>query len=462
MLVSRRPLSILHAIHDFLPRHLAGSEIYAFELCRALAKRHHVWVLCAEYDPTRPHGHITWRLFDGLPVIEIVNNWRAESFEDTYRPPLIGDRVRHVLQVLQPDVVHVHNLLNLSFDLPAAARARGAAVVATLHDYTLVCPSGGQRLHHAERHLCDWIDSERCARCFMESPFHAQMSFGRVATLGATAPLYRAASALAQRLPGLATRAARAVSTAPVTAAEIDARLRSATAVFDDIDLFVAPASFTAAEFGRLGVPPDKIRVSDYGFAEWQPAPRTNAAKPLRIGYVGSVVWHKGVHVLLDAVRRLPSADYAVKVFGDLRVAPAYAADLEARAAGLPVRMMGAFDRRSIADVYAQIDVLVVPSIWLENSPLVIHEAIRAGVPVVGARIGGIPDLVRHEENGLLFDADSSQSLAVTLQSLLDRPQRLDEFRARLPAIKSIDEDSHEWEDRYSTLIEQLASRLPA
>ena len=82
-------MRILHAIHDFLPRHQAGSEIYAFELCRELAAAHHVTVLCAEYDPSRRHGHVTWRVHEGLPVVEIVNNWVCGSFEDTYRPPLI-------------------------------------------------------------------------------------------------------------------------------------------------------------------------------------------------------------------------------------------------------------------------------------------------------------------------------------------------------------------------------------
>ena len=58
-----------------------------------------------------------------------------------------------VLDAVQPHVVHVHSLLNLSFDLPAVARARGVPVVATLHDYSLVCPSGGQRVHRADAHL---------------------------------------------------------------------------------------------------------------------------------------------------------------------------------------------------------------------------------------------------------------------------------------------------------------------
>src|SRR5262245_60836195 len=96
----RRRLRLLHAIHDFLPRYQAGSEIYALELGRELAQRHHVTILCADYDPSRAHGDLVWRVHDGLPVVEIVNNWVCASFEDTYRPPLIGDRLRHVLRAI--------------------------------------------------------------------------------------------------------------------------------------------------------------------------------------------------------------------------------------------------------------------------------------------------------------------------------------------------------------------------
>ena len=83
---------------------------------------------------------------------------------------------------------------------------------------------------------------------------------------------------------------------------------------------------------------------------------------------------------------------------------------------------MGAFDRARAADVYGQIDVLVVPSLWLENSPLVIHEAFMAGVPVVGARIGGIADLVEDGETGCLYDPTSPAELRGVLRELIDAP----------------------------------------
>ncbi len=86
---------------------------------------------------------------------------------------------------------------------------------------------------------------------------------------------------------------------------------------------------------------------------------------------------------------------------------------------------MGAFDNAEAAAVYADIDVLVVPSLWPENSPLVIHEAFMAGVPVVGARQGGIPGLVTHDVNGLLYDAFSPSALAAALRTLIDDPERV-------------------------------------
>src|SRR5579864_4453100 len=225
-------LNVLHVIHDFLPRHRAGSEIYAASLAAALLARHHVTVLCAEYDPARAHGQVTWRVHEGLPIVEIVNNWVGRSFEDSYRPGLVTDRIVHVLEAVQPDVVHVHNLFNLSLELPALARARGIPVVATLHDYTLVCPSGGQRVHRADRHVCHVIDVDRCARCFGESLFSDQIALGRIAgAIRAPRMLGRAALAVRRRYPALASRLRRmpaAGARLAVTPQDIDERLSAA------------------------------------------------------------------------------------------------------------------------------------------------------------------------------------------------------------------------------------------
>jgi glycosyltransferase involved in cell wall biosynthesis len=388
-----RALRVLHAIHDFLPRHRAGSEIYAAQLCKALAPRHHVTIVCADYDPVRAHGQLTWRLHDEVPVVEIANNWVCATFEDTYRSPLMSARLEQVLDMVQPHVVHVHNLLNLSFDLPAAARARGIPVVATLHDYTLVCASGGQRIHRAESHVCRTIDPSRCARCFAESPFYTQAAVGPVAAAVAGSGLLQRAVAAARGVsPALVNAAARTMADARrfrVSEADMAERLAQARRVFEEITLFVAPSRSIAEEFIALGLDRSRIRVSDNGLPRMARPARGPAGAPLRIGFVGTLVWHKGAHVLLDAVRRLANDTYELQIHGDETVFPDYVADLRRRADGLPVRFMGRFDQAQAIAVYGGLDVLVVPSVWLENSPLVIHEAFQAGVPRQSKRMRG-------------------------------------------------------------------------
>lgn len=469
-------LRVLHAIHDFLPRHAAGSEIYAFHLCRELASRHHVHVLAAEYDPARPHGTIAWRVHEGLPVIEIVNNWDG-SFADTYRSGRIGAQLERVLHATQPDVVHVHSLLNLSFELPRLARARGAAVVATLHDHSLVCPAGGQRLHLADRTVCDRIDAARCGACFPHSPFHAQMA---VAALGrkagrSGAVVARAARWFAHRAPAAAAFVRRGAQARaqPVPAAEVQARLDALREVFDLVQLFVAPSKAVADEHERLGLHRSKLLVSDYGFVRhparpgrWtgrrpasQPAAEPAAGDtPIRMGFVGTLVWHKGLHVLLEAARQLPAGAWEIEAWGALDTFPDYTASLRTLAAGMPVHFRGAFPNQQAADVYARFDLLVVPSLWPENSPLVVHEAFMAGVPVVAADIGGIPELIHDGVNGVLYDAHSASSLADALRGLVLRPDRLADMAARAPHVKSIEDDAKDWERRYEAALQEAQS----
>jgi len=451
-------MRILHAIHDFLPRHRAGSEIYAFELARELSRQADVFVLAAEYDPATPHGTIRWRSYEGLTVVEIVNNWQFRSFDETYASERINAQLAHVLDATAPDVLHVHNLLNLSFDLPRLARERGIRTVATLHDYTLVCPSGGQRVHVAESHVCESIDTDRCARCFNQSVFKRQMTAARLLKGRRGRFLSTAGRAIYRLAPSLAASAIQSVGPSTIDPADVRRRLAAARQVFDGFDLVVSPSSAVADEFRRLGMAADRLQVSDYGFAETSTAftARKTRAGPLRIGFVGTLVWHKGVHVLVDAARGLQGS-FEVHIHGDVGVFPEYTAVLERAAAGISVRFAGGFDRDRVHDIYRDIDVLVVPSLWPENSPLVIHEAFMHQLPVVAARVGGVPELVQHEVNGLLYDAFSVSALRAALQRLIDDRTVVDRLGVRASAVKSIAQDAREWRARYEDVCARPA-----
>jgi glycosyltransferase involved in cell wall biosynthesis len=452
------PLRVLHALHDYLPRHQAGSEIYVAHLCAAQRRMGvQPTVLAAEFDPARAHGQLTWKSHDGVPVAEVVNTWQFDSFEGSYRDPSLTTAFGHVLDIVQPHVLHVHNLLNLSFELPALARARGIAVAATLHDYTLVCPSGGQRVHRAESHVCHVIEPSRCARCFPQSPFHAQLGLGRLARRAPVQVLGALASAMRKLAPRTTTAAGTVLGRtggAQVSVTAIEQRLAEARKAFANFDVAVAPSASLASEFAALGFPVARVVVSDYGFPPLPRQPRAAAPEGrLRVGFVGTLVWHKGADVLIDAVGRLPGQRMDVTIFGDPGVFPEYAATLRQRARGLPVRFAGRFDRDRAEAIFAQMDVLVVASRWLENSPLVIHEAFMAGVPVVGTAIGGIVDLLDHGRRGVLVPPDDPDALAAALGALMDEPSRLEAMRRTARDVKSIDQDAEEWSHRYAAII---------
>jgi len=421
-----------------------------------------VHVLCAEYDPRRPHGELVWRAVEGVGVTELINNWAVADFAESYSSPALDRRLGDVLDMLQPDVLHVHNLLNLSFELPALARRKGIPVVATLHDYTLVCPSGGQRVHAAEEHVCHTIDPARCARCFPQHPLHAQLRFGQLALRRPGARVLGAvASTVRRRLPGLAAalgrRAAQPIPT-PLAPAAIEARLEAARRVFGVVDLFVAPSQSLAEEYRRLGIPTERLRVADYGFPPLAgrpsgPRARRRPQQPLRLGFVGTLAWHKGAHLLLAAAAMLPPGRFEIVLFGDPAVFPDYSARLRSAATGLPVRFAGRFGQQETASVYSQIDALVVPSLWPENSPLVIHEAFQAGVPVVGSRLGGTAELVHEGVSGLLYEAFSAAALAAAIRRLLDEPDLLPRLAAGVPPVKAIGQDAAEWQQVYQGLV---------
>lgn len=455
------PLRVVHVAHDYLPRHQAGSELYVAALCaaqRALGQK--PTVFAATYAPGHRQGALRWRVHGGVPVIEVVNNWEARDFPETYDAGWLQRAFAHVLEAAEPHVVHVHNLLNLAFGLPALARGRGIPVVATLHDYTLACPSGGQRIHRRESHICHRIDPSRCARCFAESPFHAQWQFGRT-TRALPGGRARRVAARAARIPFLARVGRRVTpgSATPAAAAvDMERRLDVARAVFAHFQRVVAPSRSLAEEYRSLGFPTERIEVSDYGFAPLDCVARpASAGGRLRIGFMGTLVWHKGADVLVAAARQLPHDRVVVRLHGDEHVFPEYTRQIRARAGDLPVEFRGRFDHADVAAVLSELDVLVVPSRWLENSPLVIHEAFMARVPVVASAIGGIPDLLGAGAHGVLVPPDDPAALAGALRQLIESPRRLQELADRSPAVKTIADDAAEWVARYESAIGEAA-----
>ena len=199
-----------------------------------------------------------------------------------------------------------------------------------------------------------------------------------------------------------------------------------------------------AASTCRLGLDPQRrIEVSDYGFAPQPPVPRDRRPRAAPIGFVGTHGLAQG-RARPDRGRTAPARRFEVVIAGDPNVGPEYHARLKRdcrRSAGAVRRAVRS--RAMCREIYGGLDVLVVPSLWPENSPLVIHEAFMHGVAVVGAAAwAAFPSLVddgveRLHLRGVLAGRAGRRAAAIPRRSGL-----AESLASRAPAVKTISEDA--------------------
>jgi glycosyltransferase involved in cell wall biosynthesis len=191
----------------------------------------------------------------------------------------------------------------------------------------------------------------------------------------------------------------------------------------------------------------------DYGtasppasMAEKLTAPRHH--ERVRFGFLSTFLHDKGAHVLIDAFSRLPEGYAELHLFGKT-VDPPYYQELQRRARHPDIHWRGALAHADRWQALADIDVLVVPSIWHENSPLTIHEAHTAGVPVIGSAAGGIPELVQDGVTGLTFPIGDAGALAEKLRATVENRTQITRWREAIVPPKSMETHTDEIEALY-------------
>jgi glycosyltransferase involved in cell wall biosynthesis len=143
-----------------------------------------------------------------------------------------------------------------------------------------------------------------------------------------------------------------------------------------------------------------------------------------------------------------------LRIYGDLGADALYTRSLKRLAANNPnITFYGRFSRAELGEILKGLDVLVVPSIWYENSPLTIHEAFLTSTPVITSNLGGMAELVRHGHDGLLFDPGSAKDLFRKMNMLVNNPELLGRLRKNIKAPKSIAANARELEDIYNKII---------
>lgn len=413
-------MRILLTTHQFLPEYFSGTEILTYTTAKELQRRgHDVLVFtgapssadAAENRPFDAYVH------EGLPVERFHHAFvplggQTNVVEMEYDLHLVRERFRELLERARPQIVHFFHLSRISSSPIPVCRAKGIPAFLTPTDFWCVCPTCQLRL--PDDTVCPGPepDAANCVRHL------ASVQGTRVSAMFARLPagLARAAVRVARTLPPRAHPLLGMVRALAQRKPTIIGRVNQLNGIF-------VPSRVMHEVLSRHGVSPGIMHACPFGIAPGSPTlPRAGGGGGrLRVGYIGTLAEQKGVHVLVPAFRALAGRELELKIYGGFSDFPQYVAHLRSLAGGDPrITFCGTFANSDIGGVLAGIDVLVVPSIWSENTPLVILSAQEAGCPVIASDMAGMSEAVRHEENGLLFAPGDAAALREAIGRVAD------------------------------------------
>ncbi|WP_149537137.1 glycosyltransferase [Siccirubricoccus phaeus] len=368
-----------------------GAEIAAFQLYTKLQADPNVEAFFLAAAPGRIGERLGVRLTQPFGPQEWV--YVGHGFDHGIHAngdPEFPPEFLELLGKLQPDIVHLHHYTN--FGVEALLHIRRAApqakIVLTLHEYLAICNHFGQMVKRPSFALCEKASPRDCHRCFPEKP-------------------------------------------------EPDFFLRELfmKRFFRLVDRFISPSHFLARRYVDWGIAPEKMTVIENGMPERsahaarQPYPPVEDG--LVFGFFGQISALKGINVLIEAAGLLDKAGIdrvRIDVNGDYSGQPEpFRLDFEKRLAKASENFnyRGPYENSRVDELMQQCHAVLVPSVWWENSPLVIQEALLNRRPVICSDIGGMAEKVRDGLDGYHFQARSAWSLANLLKTLAAEPHRL-------------------------------------
>jgi glycosyltransferase involved in cell wall biosynthesis len=451
-------MKIVQVIHGFPPNSMGGTEIYTYNLSRELARQDEVFVFYRIANPRRPEYDIHFSINNGLNLYAINNTSKYyDSFEKTYNNDSISSIFGSFLDEIHPDIVHFQHLFWLSTTFIAQANKRKIPVVFTLHDFWLFCHLG--QLLKLDLSICHGPQDIECARC-LPPEFVIKGGHNSVLDLmGKSGQIIRNSKLQVALLKTFHQHYGKILNVFQnKQTVQMRKRRIHIKEMCSLVNLFISPSNFLRLKFDEFGISKDKIMYLPNGFnLKLFSTFSKKTSQKIRFGYIGMFIPSKGIDILIEAFNSIKARNVELRIHGAPQSYhqgfidyPAYLRSLGKRD---NIIWFGAYNNKDIAKVLSEIDVLVVPSIWYENAPLTIHEALMASVPVITSNIGGMKELVRHGENGLLFQVGDSNDLKIKMQMIIDNPDLLNKFQKSIKSVMPIDKHALKIRELYSDLI---------
>ena len=477
-----------------------GVNVYTQSIAVAMTKKgHEVYSLISGLTYNFAGGIYIKRSDDYENIInfEIINTPNtAPGFFNYSAPvqdisePLVEEQFSQFLNDLKPDVIHFNNIEGFSANCIKIAKLSGAKVIYSLHNYHPVCNQIG--LLYQNKEICrDFLDGTRCLDCISPPPKKSEIKIRKLRYLASNFMdgeiLLNAAKFIHIQLATirLATKSIRVIRSnrkerkesigrsietlsnkmsvqekKDMKLAGLPYKKRRAGMIesINHADCVLAVSDWVNQVYSQMGVDDSRLHTCHIGSAIADMAAKNpylpsekDLSKPINFIYLGISDPHKGLPFLLDALNEMHS-NVLSKIHLHLYARGHYqlkeSLDQLADKIGRLVLHDG-YNYTAIPKILKNMDIGIVPPIWWDNAPQVVFEMLAMKVPVLGARIGGIPDFVNHMENGLLFEPENDVDLIEKITTVVTNPQLINQFRTAITPMKTTDEHADELEYFY-------------
>ena len=399
---ARRAPRVAHCVGFYFPENVGGTEVYVHDLTNSLAEFSVESSVVAATD--RLYEEYSW---SGVPVLRYPSNWADVEDDASGASGRRLSRFQQIIARANPDVFHLHSwTAGAGLKHLAQVAELGIPCVVTVHVPSALCLRGTMLLEGLRP--CDGrIEEQRCTRCWALSR-------------GLPKPAAYAVSQMPRiTLPAEMSKRLGRAGTVLSARSLVSVQKRDLHRMSELSERIVAPSQWVYAALAANDVPPDKILVSRQAVAETfveqgrrQPV-RVQDGVFLRVGFVGRLEPYKGPHILLEAMRAIPRDVPIRLVVAGSGTEPPYLRELESLAAGDDrIELLGPISHDQLPGFLESVDVLAVPSNYMETGPLVVLEAYAFGVPVMGANLGGIAERIRDGIDGWLLEFNDSAAWA--------------------------------------------------
>jgi glycosyltransferase involved in cell wall biosynthesis len=427
----------------YFPDSVGGTEIYVNSLARELRANGIECIIAAPF----PSDEASRYLHDGVEVYRYPFPKRPLRAEIQGRtPPRHFDVFQDWLREQSADIYHQHSwTTGCGLWHVEAAKRLGLKTIVSFHLAANICIRG--TMLYEGRTACDGrIIPRRCGSCWLQSK-------------GVPAAAAWSLSGLPRKLAPLARLpwVGPALSAKGLAVNHRNNLLR----LFSAADRVVAVCGWLSDALLANGMPSHKVVVSRQGVgnsARLRTSQVSNASEVFRFGFIGRWDSVKGVHVLVDAFRRLPNGipvELHILAVAAGSESMKYREDIRRRAGSDPrIRFLPEANNLGSREFLADLDALVVPSQCLETGPLVVLEALEAGKPVIGSDLGGIRELISHDRNGLLVPHDDRTAWTEAMVRLASDARLAERLRQGIGPVRTMSDVARDMAALYKELIE--------